>query len=520
MALTARTLTNTGAPLYSPNGTLLTNTKISFTLVDSIGNPTDAFDVVDQARVSGSITTITDQYGVFSVSLWPNDRGDKTTKYVCSVPGCVDFSAQVPSGSIPLSWFNFKHSGAVLTAAEVSVLNSHLADTLLHLTPAQNTFLDALEVDLSTKENIGVAASLDASHLAAFNHANIAHSNRSALDLVSGTNTGDQDLTPYATKNSPSFTGDILSTLVGNQNITIDATNPRVMTKGVIKVDHVAGMNGTRPISLNINANGFGDTSALVVNYVATGLTPQTESHINNINIDTDASTGGSIEGLAVTKTGEGLAEVTAVHAHIDVNVIKQSSGSVTAASNAFLYNNATFTDVSSSFGSLIVNTPIFVNNTDYVYIGNSTKFNSIDVSLERVASGSGIIPTFEYSIGTQPNDWALAAPVDGTNGFRQNGTITLSTQPSNWTTKDVNGVNAFWVRIRRTNAAAITSPIENRIRIDSAVTYGWDKDGKLDLSKITLRNLQTFNSVAAAITGGLTSGQVFRDNNGALYIV
>jgi hypothetical protein len=56
------------------------------------------------------------------------------------------------------------------------------------------------DVDLSGKENVGVAASLDAQHLLDFTHSDIVHINRSSLDLVSGTNTGDQDLSglvPY-----------------------------------------------------------------------------------------------------------------------------------------------------------------------------------------------------------------------------------------------------------------------------------------------------------------------------------
>ena len=47
-------------------------------------------------------------------------------------------------------------------------------------------------VDISGKENVGVAASLDATHLSNFTHADIAHTNRTALNAVSGVNTGDQ----------------------------------------------------------------------------------------------------------------------------------------------------------------------------------------------------------------------------------------------------------------------------------------------------------------------------------------
>lgn len=42
------------------------------------------------------------------------------------------------------------------------------------------------------REVAGTATALDAAHLGAFAHGDIAHANRAALDLVSGTNTGDQ----------------------------------------------------------------------------------------------------------------------------------------------------------------------------------------------------------------------------------------------------------------------------------------------------------------------------------------
>ena len=51
---------------------------------------------------------------------------------------------------------------------------------------------------------------LPSSHLTDFTHADIAHTNRTALDFVSGVNTGDQDLSSYAK------TGDNVSTFVND----------------------------------------------------------------------------------------------------------------------------------------------------------------------------------------------------------------------------------------------------------------------------------------------------------------
>ena len=82
MALVTRTLTNAGAPLYSPDGDLLVGVKIHFQLMDTGGRPSDAWDATTNERVGGDvIVATTDTAGVFSVDLWPNTRGNRATKY-------------------------------------------------------------------------------------------------------------------------------------------------------------------------------------------------------------------------------------------------------------------------------------------------------------------------------------------------------------------------------------------------------------------------------------------------------
>jgi len=49
----------------------------------------------------------------------------------------------------------------------------------------------------SAFDAVGTATAAIVAHLAAYDHTKIAHTNRTALDLVSGTNTGDQDLSGY-----------------------------------------------------------------------------------------------------------------------------------------------------------------------------------------------------------------------------------------------------------------------------------------------------------------------------------
>lgn len=317
---------------------------------------------------------------------------------------------------------------------------------------------------------------------------------------------------------SPSFTGPVLFTLSPSENVLLDArTNHRGVTIGVFRIEHTAGIAGTRPISLDIDANGFGDTHGISTFFKAGSMLEGQECHIIDITADIDGSVGGVVQGIAVSKSGTGSAKVLAVEAYPGVHVVEQGYGAHVVADSNFTFSAGAYTEQTANFDNG-VDAPIFVANTDYIYIGHSTKFQLIDVTLGTVASGAGIIPTFEYSNGV--NSWATFGPVDGTNGFRQNGNIAI---PGliNWVTRTVNGVaSKFWVRIRRTNSATITIPVENTIHITVTEIYSWNDTGHLHISNISLKNIQTFTSVANAITGGLVSGDVFRDTNGALFIV
>jgi len=159
MALTTRTLNNTGAPVADPAGTVVpTGTQISFTLVRPPNKKTtgDAWDATTGERVGGTKTVLTDSSGLFSVALWPNDRGNVTTQYLCKVaaPGFVDFLGSMPSGSGSYSWVNFMLSGQPLTPADLSLLDEHIADNTRHLTSAQNTFLDGLNLPTLTAAEV------------------------------------------------------------------------------------------------------------------------------------------------------------------------------------------------------------------------------------------------------------------------------------------------------------------------------------------------------------------------------
>lgn len=126
MALVVRKVTNLGDPLVGPDGTPVEGAKVTFTLVDEAGNPTDSWDTLTAERVApvkeSVYTASTDtpgglQKGEFEVELWPNDRGTKLTYYKCEVclSGVSTIIASVPSGAGALQWVDFKTNGEALS---------------------------------------------------------------------------------------------------------------------------------------------------------------------------------------------------------------------------------------------------------------------------------------------------------------------------------------------------------------------------------------------------------------------
>jgi len=133
MALVTRTLTNAGAPLYSPDGDLLVGVKIHFQLMDTGGRPSDAWDAITNERVGGDVkVATTDTAGEFSVDLWPNTRGNRVTKYKCRVQfeGFREFSGVVEDVPGELQWVDFMLSGSSMEPQDISAIavamTSHL----------------------------------------------------------------------------------------------------------------------------------------------------------------------------------------------------------------------------------------------------------------------------------------------------------------------------------------------------------------------------------------------------------
>lgn len=121
--------------------------------------------------------------------------------------------------------------------------------------------------------------------------------------------------------------------------------------------------------------------------------------------------------------------------------------------------------DRSAEFASDGSDIQIFAADLDYVYFGMlETRFSSIFV-VNSVNASANIDSVAEYWDGSA---WTAFGVSDSTLGFQQDGEI-LFQVPFDWATTTVETDTGYFIRLQRTNAAAITSPTEDRIRICGA---------------------------------------------------
>jgi lysophospholipase L1-like esterase len=215
--LTTRTITNAGAPLYSPSGDLLVGTSIVFWLADSSGRQTDAWDATTKERVGGDpITVVTDAQGEFSVDLWPNTRGNRSTKYKCRVQsdGFREFSGIVEDVPGELQWVDFMLSGSSMEPQDISAIAVAMTS---HLNAADPHTQYAKESDL------GGAASLD-------------------VGTTAGTVAAGDDARLTDARPPTGGAGGVLSGNYPNPGFAVDmATQGELDAVAAAKVDKVAG---------------------------------------------------------------------------------------------------------------------------------------------------------------------------------------------------------------------------------------------------------------------------------------
>jgi hypothetical protein len=300
--------------------------------------------------------------------------------------------------------------------------------------------------------------------------------------------------------------------LKGDKNSFIDGrTDPRVITIGAVRQAHTAGVPGTRAYHIDIRPNGFDDTSGIVIRHDLEGGSNVIRPKCLNLSVDITGATNAHFNAIEVAKVGDigaGM-KVDALDIRQGVGVIDQESGTTEATDTAFKYDDsgASYTDVTTAFGSAGTDVSIFDEDSDYIYIGHASMFTTIEVILSTVASKS-VKPIFEYSQGA--SSWNTINVSDDTNGFRENGNIFFE-EPGDWATDTVNAVGSkYWVRIQRNNNNVPVVPIEDTIKIASATNYSWDADGNLIVNDITANDI---SGAAITSSGVMTAGSLQIDD-------
>ena len=174
MTLPLRTLTNAGDPLCTPDGQVLSGVHVSFQLVDRYGVETDVWDALTHERVGGEpIVATTNEDGEFSIDLWPNSRGNRPTRYRCTVdhPAFKAFSGTVDHLSLdPLQWVEFMAASATIAPqdlGEMSLYRQELAAGLQTLGTAVGAAGASATASQGSATAAGASASQAASQAAA-----------------------------------------------------------------------------------------------------------------------------------------------------------------------------------------------------------------------------------------------------------------------------------------------------------------------------------------------------------------
>jgi hypothetical protein len=130
-----RTLVNTGDPLVDPGGDPIANAVFTFTLVDEAKRqPIALFDSAEEGGelIRGDAeTATTNEVGLFTVDLWPNDRGEVATLYKVMLTGVVKpFYIRVASGEGDLTLIAAKTAYEATSAQTLSLFDALLAQIL------------------------------------------------------------------------------------------------------------------------------------------------------------------------------------------------------------------------------------------------------------------------------------------------------------------------------------------------------------------------------------------------------
>lgn len=279
--------------------------------------------------------------------------------------------------------------------------------------------------------------------------------------------------------NAGSFGGVSGSGVTSGGNVGIGSVNPtsKLDVTGTIKASTDVQVGGTSVCLSNgsncpaggtnpwLTLGGTGNVGIYTVSSVGIGTSlgaSGTQLSIVNGNVGI-----GTWKPTANLSVGQVTANSFQVSATGQVNLGSTASNGtanihdreINAFDTVYNFNGvATYTDNSSesktTFGTAfsVINT-----NAYYLYLGKSTTFRDVSVSLSVFATAADVLIP-EYWNGAA---WVSLTATDNTNNFQNNGTITFSL-PAGWATTAVNGTTLYWIRFSYTSTPSTVPSIYN----------------------------------------------------------
>lgn len=303
--------------------------------------------------------------------------------------------------------------------------------------------------------------------------------------------------------NQPTSRFQILATnATGTKTVNIkDTTNADSHTTMAIKTDATSAKD-ISVLDIFFDVSGASD----IKNYIHS---------VYNTVIDAGDSGEGTLFVIDVSKQGSENFEASVIGAHKDIAIAFQIIGEFENISAGWIYDSS-YTNATTAFQDTGVNITGFVNDGDYMYIGSSSWFTEVEISMAGLSCIS-ILPVFEYYNGTGFEEFR---PSDKTKGLTRNGLLTFNAFVlGGWTTSDVNGVNAYWIRIKRTESILQCPPVIKQIKVlgSGLELYYWDKLGNLAIKSVYTQQTDIVKDLTS-VTEDYTAFDVSMSNKGSLH--
>ncbi len=297
-----------------------------------------------------------------------------------------------------------------------------------------------------------------------------------------------------------------------NKYITFDTVDDEedILFYKSVDILHTSTHTDDHALEIDTDAAGYGDVKAIDLDYITGNITQGEDEGILLLNIDRTLATGGDIFALEVLATDQvsGSTGIYGLKIGPEIGPVHQDSGVFIDATLATDNTPTTHVPVMAD-GILANTTAIFESNNEYIIIGADTAFEDIELVFSTPAS-KNIRPTFWYSI-SGIDTFTQFTPVDGTDGCRHTGVISWDASDlSNHVADDTTG--KFDIKIIRTKAGSMTTPVLGYAKTVETVEYVWDENGDVNIRNLAVAGTLdcgyltvTDANEAIAIIGGAT---------------